>query len=188
MGRGGVFGRAFQRAFTGVGLLIFSACGSGDGTRAGGLSESLTYSHTANGCSTGEHTFSSTDGYCAGLQDETLNRGCALESRKLEFQRACPGRTWQVTHIGTVACGSASCDGATEYCLTSYAGSADQPMVPARCIPVPGGFDYDDADASCELLRKDAQRVFAGADNCGQATYCTKHSDGRGYSLSCRVF
>ncbi len=50
------------------------------------------YSLTQNGCATGEHSFDSTAGMCAGLKNDDLNHGCATGLRADMFQsNGCPG-------------------------------------------------------------------------------------------------
>ena len=50
---------------------------------------SLTYQLNENGCDTGSHTFNTRADYCAGLNDETLNNGCALDLRQQLIQQNC---------------------------------------------------------------------------------------------------
>jgi len=57
-------------------------------------SQNYTYNLSENGCSTGEHTFSSNESMCDGLRDDSLNNYCATNLRYLKFQSDCPGRTW----------------------------------------------------------------------------------------------
>jgi hypothetical protein len=54
----------------------------------------ITYSMTEGTCSTGEHSFSSTDEMCNGLKDNALNNGCAYTSRRQRFESDCAGKSW----------------------------------------------------------------------------------------------
>lgn len=66
----------------------------GNTLRVNAESNNYSYSLSENGCSTGEHSFSSQDAMCDGLKNETLNNNCATNLRYLKFQNSCPGRTW----------------------------------------------------------------------------------------------
>jgi hypothetical protein len=57
-------------------------------------SQNLSYDDNENGCDTGQHSFSSQDDYCNGLENEQLNKSCAQDLRRGDFQKNCPGRTW----------------------------------------------------------------------------------------------
>lgn len=50
--------------------------------------ESLKYEFEENGCNTGQHTFSNNGDYCAGLLDDSLNKGCARSLREKAFEAA----------------------------------------------------------------------------------------------------
>lgn len=52
---------------------------------------SYNYRSTHNGsrCETGEQTFSTKAAYCLGLQDQSLNHACALNSRKIDYRSNC---------------------------------------------------------------------------------------------------
>jgi hypothetical protein len=53
---------------------------------------SYTYTLSYNGCSTGKQTFPSQEAMCEGLQSESLNKGCAQESRRSYFMgHGCAG-------------------------------------------------------------------------------------------------
>ena len=67
-----------------------SACGSSK-TEAQNSQENLTYDYTENGCKTGSHSFSSLTDYCAGLENNQLNNGCAYDLRKSGFESRCSG-------------------------------------------------------------------------------------------------
>lgn len=72
-----------------------SACGnssSDPGTPAGGLKG--TYNFEQNGCKTGDQNYSSLEDLCTKLVDEDLNRHCAQDLRKIEFQNRCKDRAW----------------------------------------------------------------------------------------------
>lgn len=58
----------------------FGACESSTTT------QDLSYSFTFNGCETGEHSFSSLQELCEGLQDEDLNNSCARSLREEYFE------------------------------------------------------------------------------------------------------
>ena len=51
--------------------------------------QTLSYEFSANGCSTGKKTFSDLASYCAGLQDDAANNGCASEMRLKTYQVKC---------------------------------------------------------------------------------------------------
>lgn len=54
--------------------------------------ESYSYEFSFNGCKTEKQTFSSKEAMCEGLQDEVLNKGCAVASRKDFFKsQGCEG-------------------------------------------------------------------------------------------------
>ncbi len=59
--------------------------------------EKLSYSYNVNGCKTDKQQFTSTDELCKGLQNKTLNKGCALELRKIKFQAECRNQEFQET-------------------------------------------------------------------------------------------
>ncbi len=48
------------------------------------------YQFEENGCATGPHEYRSLEQYCIQLIDESLNKGCALQTRLTEFQLRCP--------------------------------------------------------------------------------------------------
>lgn len=52
-------------------------------------SESYAYILGDETCSTGLHQFASLKEYCSALQDETLNKGCAADQRKVAFAEQC---------------------------------------------------------------------------------------------------
>lgn len=58
------------------------------------------YELSENGCSTGAHEFSSGSDedtqrqICSALQDEELNKGCAQDLRRIQFEETCPGQTF----------------------------------------------------------------------------------------------
>jgi len=153
----------------------------------GGDSSSMSYSFSFNGCETGEHQFKSLEQYCTGLQDEQLNKGCAVQSRKETYSEKCPSTTaWATTNIGTQECGDKSCNGAKQYCLKSYVGALETPAVTPECRSLPKGSDFDDSDLTCDLLVDDAQLAFPTTNNCKQSTFCLKNKVG-GYSLDCHA-
>jgi hypothetical protein len=50
------------------------------------------YQYVVDDCDTGSHRFTSKEEICSGLQNDSLNRGCAREERKLRFEEYdCPG-------------------------------------------------------------------------------------------------
>ena len=74
----------------------FSGCGKiGIGTSDEGAeisSEELGYEMEFNDCNTGKHTFDSKEALCKGLQDRTLNKGCAMRLRQdYHRERGCAG-------------------------------------------------------------------------------------------------
>jgi hypothetical protein len=52
---------------------------------------SYTYSLDDNGCQTGSHSFYSLGDYCAALENNSLNNGCAQTERGNLFSQKCPG-------------------------------------------------------------------------------------------------
>ncbi len=54
-------------------------------------SKSLSYEFTENNCPTGKQTFGDQAAYCAGLKNDTLNKGCARSLRADAFKAQCPG-------------------------------------------------------------------------------------------------
>jgi hypothetical protein len=58
---------------------ILSGCSSSD----------YKYDYTVNGCDTGEHSFGNKSDYCSGLQNDTLNNGCAASTRQQTYQSEC---------------------------------------------------------------------------------------------------
>jgi hypothetical protein len=81
-------------AIAGCGASVTTGNGAGTGAGVNVSSQNLTYDDQENGCDTGSHSFSSLDDYCNGLQNEQLNKGCAQDLRKGDFQQNCPGRAW----------------------------------------------------------------------------------------------
>jgi hypothetical protein len=75
-----------RNAFFGVSALVLSALALGCGN-----SDSKNYDFTENGCDTQSHTFDSQGSYCAGLESNSLNNGCALDLRQAAYQRDCSG-------------------------------------------------------------------------------------------------
>lgn len=53
------------------------------------VSQSFTYQLEVNGCNTGEHTFNSKIAYCEALEDQALNKGCALNERDRLYFATC---------------------------------------------------------------------------------------------------
>ena len=80
-------------AITAASCLGLVGCGSDSGGDNGLVvsneSQSLSYDFTVNGCKTGKHTFSSVEAYCAGLENESLNNGCARQIRCETFKARC---------------------------------------------------------------------------------------------------
>lgn len=60
--------------------------------------EVLSYEFEVNSCKTGRHEFSSQQDLCQGLQNETLNKGCALAMREDYFAAQCSGQRFQPFH------------------------------------------------------------------------------------------
>jgi len=56
--------------------------------------KNYSYSFDENGCKTGTQNFKSQGDLCLGLQNETLNHGCAEALRAQEFEKSCPGQTF----------------------------------------------------------------------------------------------
>jgi hypothetical protein len=67
-------------------VFVLFACGAKEEK-----SEKKSYNFTTNGCSTGEHSYSSAEELCKALQDEKVNNGCSYEMRKKMFQENCSG-------------------------------------------------------------------------------------------------
>ncbi|OQW49263.1 MAG: hypothetical protein A4S09_12160 [Proteobacteria bacterium SG_bin7] len=55
----------------------------------------LSYSYNGTDCKTNQQQFTSKEELCKGLQNSKLNNNCALENRKLHFQRSCPNQEFQ---------------------------------------------------------------------------------------------
>ena len=53
--------------------------------------QQYTYDLNVNGCATGSHSFNSLNDYCDGLEDNSLNNGCAQNERGNLFTAKCPG-------------------------------------------------------------------------------------------------
>jgi hypothetical protein len=70
-------------------LLCFAstACGLQDIIKQ----ESFKYSFSEGICETGEHSFSTNAGMCSGLQNNSLNNGCAQAQRQNYFYANCSG-------------------------------------------------------------------------------------------------
>lgn len=75
-----------RTAFFGLFAFILSAFALGCGS-----ADSKNYDFTENGCDTQPHSFNSQTAYCAGLESNTLNNGCALDLREQTFARDCSG-------------------------------------------------------------------------------------------------
>jgi hypothetical protein len=77
--------------------LSLAACSHVDGGSSTITTAHMSYDLTENGCATEEHAFSSADPqdclnqYCAGLENDSLNHGCALDLRLALFNDNCPG-------------------------------------------------------------------------------------------------
>jgi hypothetical protein len=169
-------------------LIALSACASGEEENAS--SQEFSYDYTSNGCSTGKQTFTSRDAYCSGLQNETLNQGCALKRRKETFQEQCQGRSWSLQNLAPIPCGSESCDPLQQYCLKSMAFGGGQ-LVPPTCHALPKGADsrilvsFEEVSAACDALIKDANtNVFPDVNNCRKMTSCGRKQGG-GFYLDC---
>lgn len=75
--------------------LLCSACDlSAVGIGKSKKKEQYKYNLTYNGCSTGEHKFSSKDAMCDALQNNSLNNNCARDLREQHFRGECPGKTF----------------------------------------------------------------------------------------------
>lgn len=180
-----------MRPFKVLFLMSFSvlmACGSGSNENE--HSEEFSYNYTYNGCSTEKQVFASRDAYCSGLQDETLNKGCALVLRKQAFAEQCQGRAWALTNLAPVPCGRAACDSLQQYCLESLTFN-DTQLVAPTCHPLPKDVNsavivsFEEVSDACDALVKDANtNVFPTTNNCRKSTSCGRKKGG-GYSLKC---
>jgi hypothetical protein len=74
-------------------LGLVSGCGHSDsGDSNASPDGTYTVEFDDNGCKTGKHVFNGFDNYCHGLEDDSLNRGCALSERQEAFVVGhCPG-------------------------------------------------------------------------------------------------
>lgn len=81
-------------AFLLVSGLSFSACDKKDEDK------SYSYEFESNGCKTGRHSFGSVGEMCEALQDENLNRGCALGLRIDYFDESCGEAEFQLDGQG----------------------------------------------------------------------------------------
>jgi hypothetical protein len=54
-------------------------------------SQAVSYEFTIGSCSTGERSYDSYDKLCIGLQNNTINKNCAIDLRKNFFKRYCQG-------------------------------------------------------------------------------------------------
>ena len=169
-------------------LFLVAACGTDQGEST--HSEEFGYNYSHNGCSTEKQVFTSRDAYCSGLQDETLNKGCALSLRKQTFQEQCQGRSWSLTNLAPVPCGATACDSLQEFCLTSKTFNGVQLVAPT-CHPLPKDADLriavslEEVSAACDALIKDANtKVFPTANNCRKSTSCGR-KQGSGLYLDC---
>jgi hypothetical protein len=77
--------------FLSVFLGLVASCGSDKDPESANLKGNYNYNFDENGCKTGNQSFSSIEAYCKGLQNETLNKGCAQNIRKINFELKCPG-------------------------------------------------------------------------------------------------
>ncbi|MDZ4661378.1 MAG: hypothetical protein SGJ18_07125 [Pseudomonadota bacterium] len=57
----------------------------------------LDYEFNLRGCEA-KQGFESNQALCVGLQDSTLNKGCALLERKVKFESDCKGQTFKETN------------------------------------------------------------------------------------------
>lgn len=135
-----------------MGITILSACNhsSSSDIKNEETSESYSYSYEVNRCQTGRQEFSSKDAYCAGLQNETLNKGCALTLRKKAFSEMCSG-TFQSSY-------PSSTDGTQHSPQTSNQPDQDQISNQAKVIP---GY------TSVKISEKEKQKI---------ANYFNNHS------------
>lgn len=62
--------------------------------------QSFKYEFEQNGCNTGKKEFSSKSEMCQGLQQESLNNGCALELRKDYFKQMCDNQNFASSEVG----------------------------------------------------------------------------------------
>lgn len=76
-----------------AGLILQSCVANlGKDVKVGAESQNYSYNLSENGCSTGDHSFSSLDSMCDGLKDDSLNNQCAYNLRRMKFESECPGR------------------------------------------------------------------------------------------------
>lgn len=78
-------------------LALLSSCNKGSDNISSDRTQSLSYDFTENNCPTGKQAFSSHEALCAGLQDESLNKGCASTLREEYFKTQCPGQVFKPT-------------------------------------------------------------------------------------------
>ncbi len=76
-------------------LTLLSSCQKDADNITSDRTESRSYEFTENGCATGKQSFASKDELCAALQNETLNKGCALSLRERYFKGQCPGQVFK---------------------------------------------------------------------------------------------
>lgn len=84
-------------------LIGLTACSGGDGGGSGGGGNDphgdFSYDLNDNGCHTVQN-YSSKSAYCAGLQDQQKNHGCALDERKDMFTKDCDGNFQELNFSG----------------------------------------------------------------------------------------
>lgn len=72
------------------GLSVVACNGNSSST----IDSSLTYDYVENGCDTQKQSFSSYSDLCKGLENSSLNHGCAIDLRQQAFSQQCPGQTF----------------------------------------------------------------------------------------------
>jgi hypothetical protein len=76
-------------------------CGDGGNGNSKSVSSNYQYAFEQNGCRTETHSFASKDAMCTGLQDETLNQGCAESMRREYFEAQDCAGTFEVKSAET---------------------------------------------------------------------------------------
>jgi len=72
-----------------LGFLALTLAIGAAGCGASASSDNLSYQYSENGCDTGSHSFSSKSDYCAALQNDALNNGCAGDLRQGDYKQNC---------------------------------------------------------------------------------------------------
>lgn len=76
-----------KKSMTWLALALLAAAAIGCGAEV--KDEKYSYEFELNGCNTGKHSAESREQYCRNLQDEKLNKGCAVSLRDEALEREC---------------------------------------------------------------------------------------------------